>query len=52
MKTLMSQIYHWLGSENEDEERRGKENDEYVVKRRRSSKRKASKTSGENWSPF
>lgn len=34
-----------MGSENEDEERRGKENDENIVKRRRSSKRKASKTS-------
>jgi hypothetical protein len=36
----------FLGSENEDDERRGKENEENV-KRRRSTKRKASKTTGE-----
>ena len=35
-----------LGSENEEDERRGKENDENFVKRRRSAKRKASKSSG------
>nr|XP_022322743.1 centrosome-associated protein 350-like [Crassostrea virginica] len=34
-----------MGSENEEDERRGKENDENFVKRRRSAKRKASKSS-------
>lgn len=41
-------MYYWLGLENEDEERRGKENDENIVKRRRFFKRKVSKILGEN----
>ena len=43
-------LSEYLGSENEEDERRGKENDENFVKRRRSAKRKASKSSGKHLS--